>query len=200
MSNSYKQHLQKNEKLKDLVALVDLPKLEDGNVYQSLMKSIVSQQLSTKVADVIWGRFINLFEDNKPHPLQIIDFDIETMKSVGLSGQKANYIKNVSIYFTENNLIDFDWSGLSDEEIIQILTKIKGVGVWTVQMILIFTLKRPDVFPVLDLGIQQGIKKLYALESSGKILMQEMEQISEEWRPFRSYASRIIWKWKDTKI
>ncbi|MBK8722265.1 MAG: DNA-3-methyladenine glycosylase 2 family protein [Saprospiraceae bacterium] len=200
MSNSYKQHLQKNDKLKDLVALVDLPKLEDGNVYQSLMKSIVSQQLSTKVADVIWGRFINLFDDKKPHPLQIIDFDIETMKSVGLSGQKANYIKNVSIYFTENNLIDFDWSGLSDEEIIQILTKIKGVGVWTVQMILIFTLKRPDVFPVLDLGIQQGIKKLYALESSGKILMQEMEQISEEWRPYRSYASRIIWKWKDTKI
>ncbi len=91
-------------------------------------------------------------------------------------------------------------SCLSDEEIIQILTKIKGVGVWTVQMILIFTLKRPDVFPVLDLGIQQGIKKLYALESSGKILMQEMEQISEEWRPYRSYASRIIWKWKDTKI
>jgi DNA-3-methyladenine glycosylase II len=168
MSNSYKQHLQKNEKLKDLVALVDLPELEDGNVYQSLMKSIVSQQLSTKVADVIWGRFINLFEDNKPHPLQIIDFDIETMKSVGLSGQKANYIKNVSIYFTDNNLIDFDWRGLSDEEIIQILTKIKGVGVWTVQMILIFTLKRPDVFPVLDLGIQQGIKKLYALESSGQ--------------------------------
>jgi DNA-3-methyladenine glycosylase II len=200
MSNSYKQHLQKNEKLKDLVALVDLPELEDGNVYQSLMKSIVSQQLSTKVADVIWGRFINLFEDNQPHPFQIIDFDIETMKSVGLSGQKANYIKNVSIYFTENNLIDFDWRGLSDEEIIQILTKIKGVGVWTVQMILIFTLKRPDVFPVLDLGIQQGIKKLYALESSGKILMQEMEQISEEWRPYLSYASRIIWKWKDTKI
>lgn len=200
MSNSYKQHLQKNEKLKDLVALVDLPELEDGNVYQSLMKSIVSQQLSTKVADVIWGRFINLFDDKKPHPIQIIDFDIETMKSVGLSGQKSNYIKNVSIYFTENNLIDFDWSGLSDEEIIQILTKIKGVGVWTVQMILIFTLKRPDVFPVLDLGIQQGIKKLYALESSGKILMQEMEQISEEWRPYRSYASRIIWKWKDTKI
>ena len=200
MSNSYKQHLQKNEKLKDLVALVDLPELEDGNVYQSLMKSIVSQQLSTKVADVIWGRFVNLFEDNKPHPFQIIDFDIETMKSVGLSGQKSNYIKNVSIYFTENNLIDFDWSGLSDEEIIQILTKIKGVGVWTVQMILIFTLKRPDVFPVLDLGIQQGVKKLYALESSGKILMQEMEQISEEWRPYRSYASRIIWKWKDTKI
>lgn len=200
MSNSYKQHLQKNDKLKDLVALVDLPELEDGNVYQSLMKSIVSQQLSTKVADVIWGRFINLFDDKKPGPLQIIDFDIETMKSVGLSGQKSNYIKNVSIYFTENNLIDFDWSGLSDEEIIQILTKIKGVGVWTVQMILIFTLKRPDIFPVLDLGIQQGIKKLYALESSGKILMQEMEQISEEWRPFRSYASRIIWKWKDTKI
>jgi len=200
MSNSYKQHLQKNDKLKDLVALVDLPELEDGNVYQSLMKSIVSQQLSTKVADVIWGRFINLFDDKKPGPLQIIDFDIETMKSVGLSGQKSNYIKNVSIYFTENNLIDFDWSGLSDEEIIQILTKIKGVGVWTVQMILIFTLKRPDIFPVLDLGIQQGIKKLYALESSGKILMQEMEQISEEWRPYRSYASRIIWKWKDTKI
>jgi len=187
-----------DQKLYEISQIVELPKLVKGNVYHSLLESIVSQQLSVKVADVIWGRFINLFDNQTIDSDKINNMDIETMRSVGLSYQKSNYIKNVAMFFEENNLIDHNWDDYSDEEIIHQLTKIKGVGVWTVQMILIFTLNRPDVLPVLDLGIQQGMKKLYNLESTGKDLHKDMEKIAENWKPYRSHASRLIWKWKDT--
>jgi len=187
-----------DKKLYEISQIVELPKLVKGNVYHSLLESIVSQQLSVKVADVIWGRFINLFDNQTIDSNKINNMDIETMRSVGLSYQKSNYIKNVAMFFEENNLIDHNWDDYSDEEIIHQLTKIKGVGVWTVQIILIFTLNRPDVLPVLDLGIQQGMKKLYNLESTGKDLHKDMEKIAENWKPYRSHASRLIWKWKDT--
>lgn len=190
--------IESDQKLYEISQIVELPILNEGNVYHNLLESIVSQQLSVKVADVIWGRFINLFDNQTIDSDKINNMDIETMRSVGLSYQKSNYIKNVALFFEENKLIDHNWDNYSDEEIIHQLTKIKGVGVWTVQMILIFTLNRPDVLPVLDLGIQQGMKKLYNLESTGKDLHKDMEKIAENWKPYRSHASRLIWKWKDT--
>lgn len=190
--------IESDQKLYEISKIVELPLLNEGNVYHNLLESIVSQQLSVKVADVIWGRFINLFDNQTIDSDKINNMDIETMRSVGLSYQKSNYIKNVALFFEENKLIDHNWDNYSDEEIIHQLTKIKGVGVWTVQMILIFTLNRPDVLPVLDLGIQQGMKKLYNLESTGKDLHKDMEKIAENWKPYRSHASRLIWKWKDT--
>jgi DNA-3-methyladenine glycosylase II len=130
----------------------------------------------------------------------VLELPIEQMRAVGLSNQKASYLKNVAQFFRDNDLENKDWSNLSDEEIITYLTQIKGVGRWTVQMILMFTLARLDVFPVLDLGIQQGMKRLYSLEQEGKDLHKTMHEIAEHWRPFRSVASRYIWKWKDLKL
>lgn len=192
--------LLKDELLSKVILQVELPALQPGNLYHSLMESIVSQQLSVKVADIIWARFLQLFEEGVPHPAMVLELPIEQMRAVGLSNQKASYLKNVAQFFRDNDLENKDWSNLSDEEIITYLTQIKGVGRWTVQMILMFTLARLDVFPVLDLGIQQGMKRLYSLEQEGKDLHKTMHEIAEQWRPFRSLASRYIWKWKDLKL
>ena len=191
--------LLRDEALSNIILQTELPTLNPGNLYHSLLESIVSQQLSVKVADIIWARFLLLFVDRVPHPDLLLELDTAQLRSVGLSGQKASYLQNVAQFFKENQLENQDWSQMSDEEIITYLTKIKGVGRWTVQMILMFTLARLDVFPVLDLGIQQGMKRLYGLDHEGKELYKAMELIAENWRPYRSVASRYIWKWKDQK-
>jgi DNA-3-methyladenine glycosylase II len=99
----------------------------------------------------------------------------------------------------ENDLETKDWSGMSEADIIAFLTQIKGVGKWTVEMLLMFSLGRTDILPVDDLGIQQGIKRLYALEETGKELKKRMIEIAEPWRPYRTYACRYLWRFKDQK-
>ncbi len=159
--------------------------------------SIVSQQLSTKVADVIFDRFINLFPDGHPDPKALLGLDDQVLRSVGLSFQKAGYLKNVAQFSLENDLVGHDWSAMTDEEIIQFLTRIKGVGRWTVEMILMFTIGRPDVLPVDDLGIQQGFQKLYGLSETGRDLKKRMVELAEPWRPHRTVGCRLLWRWKD---
>ncbi len=165
----------------------------ETDIYQSLLRSIVSQQLSGKVADVIWKRFTHLF-DLYPVPEKLIETDISVLRAVGLSFNKARYLQNVAQFSLENDLSFETLSNLPDDEIIDLLTQIKGVGKWTAQMILMFPLDRPDVFPVDDLGIQQGMKKLYALDAEKVLLKEKMTEISERWRPYRSLASKYIWK------
>ncbi len=171
---------------------------QQEDVYFNLLQSIVSQQLSTKVADVIFNRFCALFSDQYPHPEQLLGMSTEQLRSIGLSNQKAGYLQNVALHFSENHLHQQDWSTYSDDSIIQSLTAIKGVGPWTVQMILMFTLNRPDVFPVDDLGIQQAMQRLYNLSETGKSLKVKMLELSEPWRPYRTVACRFLWRWKDT--
>lgn len=169
-----------------------------GDLYYDLLDSIVSQQLSVKVATVIFNRFLKLFDGEYPHAKQLLQLDVETMRSVGLSYQKANYMQNVATFFETEQLEGKDWhTHLSDEEIIKYLSQIKGVGKWTVEMILMFTLQRPDVFPADDLGIQQGMMRLYGLPND-KTLKKQMHEIAEEWRPYRTTACRLIWRWKDS--
>ena len=158
-------HLLKDAKLKKIIG--HLPKdhvtfLEfDGQVREHLISSIVSQQLSTKVARVILDRFINFFDGTFPSSKAILNVEPILLKSVGLSLQKAQYIHNISMYFEENNRQNEDFIGLSDEQIIAELTQIKGVGKWTVEMVLIFCLGRQDVFAVDDFGIQSSIINAY---------------------------------------
>jgi DNA-3-methyladenine glycosylase II len=162
-----------------------------------LIRSIISQQLSVKAASTIYGRFLDLFENNYPHPEGVIQMEPETMRGVGLSRQKSSYIKNVASFFTEEKIIKKDWSTESDHDVIKTLTQIKGVGNWTVEMILMFTLDRPDVFPVDDLGIQQAMIALYDIEAEKKELKNRLIEISEQWRPYRTLACRYLWEWKD---
>jgi DNA-3-methyladenine glycosylase II len=196
-----KAHLKKNDAtLIPLIDNIELPALTSKDVYSDLLDSIVSQQLSVKAAGTIFSRFLDLFPNRYPAPEWILTLEHEQLRAVGLSGQKANYIKNTAQFFLDNELIEKDWTTVADDDIIKQLTTIKGVGKWTVQMILMFTLQREDILPVDDLGIQQGIARLYNLDASAKTFKKEMEAIAEPWRPYRSIASRYMWRWKDTKV
>ncbi len=193
------EHLSKDKKLAEIISFITLPEIDTHNdIYLDLLDSIVSQQLSVKVATVIFNRFLNLFDDLNPTPQKILDLDIEAMRGCGLSYQKAGYIKNIAQYWIDNNELNRDWLSMTDDDIIKELSSIKGVGKWTVQMILMFRLNRLDVFPIDDLGIRQGMTHLYKIESTGKEAMREMTTIAENWKPYRSTACRYVWRWKDT--
>lgn len=164
------------------------------DIYLSLISSIISQQLSTKVALVIKNRFLNLFPDQYPDPEILQSLPDESLRSVGLSYQKLNYIRNVAAFKETGQLEHAFINSLEDEPLITHLTQIKGVGRWTVEMILMFALDRPDVLPVLDLGIQNAIKKAYNLDLTGKPLQARMREIAESWRPYRTIACKYLWK------
>ena len=192
-------HLNKDKKLKKIIAGQEPFELvKRKQVYLQLCGSIMSQQLSTKVAAVIFERFLNLYKNKKPTPHQIVETPIETLRGIGLSYAKANYVQNVCRFFIEEKLTDARLNKMGNEELIKYLSQIKGVGQWTVEMILMFTLGREDVFALDDLGIQQSITKLYQLEDlDKKALKEKMVDISQKWKPYRTYACRYLWGWKD---
>jgi DNA-3-methyladenine glycosylase II len=192
-------HLGKDKKLKKIIVLQQpVVLVKRKAVWLHLCASITSQQLSTKVADVIYNRFIGLYPRKKPTLQLVMDTPAETLRSIGLSNAKAIYVKNVCAFFTENKLTDAILYKMSNEELIQLLTQIKGVGQWTVEMILMFALGREDVFAADDLGIQQAMAKLYQLDTTDKKqLKQQMQQIAAKWSPYRTYACRYLWGWKD---
>lgn len=194
-------HLSKDKKFKKILELQEPFILQSRKkVYIHLCSSIISQQLSTKVAKVIFNRFLQLYEKKEPTAKEILATPVEKFRSIGFSNAKASYVHNVCNFFVDNNLTDARIHKMSNEEVIDLLTQIKGVGRWTVEMILMFTLGREDVFAVDDLGIQQAITKLYKLDSSDKKLMKEkMLEISARWSPYRTYACRYLWGWKDSK-
>lgn len=192
-------HLSKDKKLKKIIDLQEPFVLERyKKVYLQLCNSIMSQQLSTKVAQVFHRRFLELYGGKDPSAEQIANTPFETLRGIGLSNAKANYVLNVSRFFIDEKITDARLYKMSNEEVIAYLTQIKGVGQWTVEMILMFTLGREDVFAVDDLGIQQAICKLYKIDASDKKQMKErMLSISKKWSPYRTYACRYLWGWKD---
>lgn len=193
------KHLRQDASISPLLSVIEVPDFTpSGRIYYDLLESIVSQQLSVKVADVIFKRFISLFPDQYPHPEQLIGIDFDKLRGVGLSNQKANYLQNVARFTIEHDLESIDWRQKSDAEIISLLTQIKGVGTWTVQMLLMFSMGRPDIFPVDDLGIQQAMQRLFKIEEQNpRLLKKQMEVFAEPWRPYRTYACRYLWRWKD---
>ena len=198
---SHRFHLIKDKKLEKIFSAQQEYILnKENNIHLALCSSIISQQLSTKVAAVIYSRFLKLFKKKYPSPKDILALDFDTLRAIGLSNAKTNYVLNVCNFFIENKLTDAQLHKMEDEKLIEFLTQIKGIGRWTAEMILMFTLGREDVFALDDLGIQQAMTKLYKLDASDKKLMkQKMTNISEKWRPYRTYACRYLWNWKDTK-
>ena len=192
-------HLNKDKLLRKVIATQQPYQLVKRKaVYLHLCSSIMSQQLSTKVAAVIFDRFLNLYKSKKPTPQQIAETPLETLRGIGLSYAKAGYVQNVCRFFIEEKITDAKLEKLGNEDLIKYLSQIKGVGQWTVEMILMFTLGREDVFALDDLGIQQSIKKLYQLDHlDKKELKTKMQEISEKWKPYRTYACRYLWGWKD---
>jgi DNA-3-methyladenine glycosylase II len=162
--------------------------------YQELVESIISQQLSVKAAATILKRFKALFSTDFPSPKDILQQDIETFRSVGLSRQKASYIRDLAEK-VENGTVRFDHlDTLTNQEVIDELIQIKGVGVWTVHMFLMFCMGRLDVLPTGDLGIRNGIHALYGFPD--KPSPEDMQAIAtkNQWHPYESIASWYIWQ------
>ena len=192
-------HLSKDKKLKKIIDIQPPFNLEKRNkVYLRLCSSILSQQLSTTVAKVLYKRFLDLYGGKEPSAKKILTTPAETFRNIGFSNAKASYVHNVCRFFIENKITDAQLQKMDNEEVIELLTQIKGVGKWTVEMILMFTLGREDVFAMDDLGLKQGVIKLYSIkETDKKLLYKKIETISLKWSPYRTYACLYLWGWKD---
>lgn len=161
-----------------------------------LCRSIVGQQLSVKAATTIFGRFEKLFK-NGLNPKELLEISDEKLRGAGMSYQKIKYLKDLA---TKTISGEVDLHGLNmkqNEEIIAELTKIKGIGVWTAEMFLMFSLGRPDVFSYGDLGLQNAIKKLYQMKQ--KPTIKQMEKLTKKWIPFRTFAAMILWRSLDNE-
>ncbi|HKO82559.1 MAG TPA: hypothetical protein VJU78_19270 [Chitinophagaceae bacterium] len=195
----YISHLSKDKKLKKLVEAGEPYQLKKRkNICTYLCASIMSQQLSTKVATVIHNRFLALYGEKEPTPQQILDTPFETLRGIGLSNAKVSYVKNVAQFEIDMGMDHKKLNKMDNEEVILYLTQIKGVGRWTVEMLLMFALGREDVFAIDDLGIQNAMIKLYKLDREDKKkFRQDLLRISKRWSPYRTYACKHLWGWKD---
>ena len=194
----YVKHLSKDEKLKKLIkehGHFELKKQENLCLY--LCYSIMSQQLSTKVASVIKKRFLALY-DAEPTAQQIVDTPFEKLRGIGMSNAKVSYVQNVARFELEHGMGFDKLKKMSNEEVIEYLTQIKGVGRWTTEMLLMFALCREDLFAIDDLGLCQAVIGLYDLKHRKKKTMNaKILKIAEQWAPYRTYACLYLWRWKD---
>ena len=193
MIDGIKKLSSKDIRLKTFLQKFRVPVLPiEKNYFWSLCRSVIYQQISGKAAKKISDRYLSLFDqDVKMTPSDVLEIDIEKIYKVGISRQKSSYIKNIADAFSNNIINEKKISELDDQEIIKQLTSIKGVGRWTAEMFLIFTLRRTDVFPVTDLGVQKGFQIFYSLDKLPTIEM--MNQKSESWRPYRTIMSLYLW-------
>ena len=188
---NYLSSLDKN--LSKFLKQFDVPVLPiEEDYFWSLTRPVIYQQISGKAAKKISDRYLKLFsKGSKMSPVDVIKIDIEKIQNVGISRQKSGYIKNIANAFDEGLVNEIELHKLSDQEIIDQLVRIKGVGRWTAEMFLIFTLRRPDVFPVTDLGVQKGFQIYYDLDELPSIDM--MNEKSENWKPYRTIMSLYLW-------
>jgi DNA-3-methyladenine glycosylase II len=164
----------------------------EPDLWWSLVDAIMSQQLSVQSASAIIGRLSTLGARGRPTPAEVLAADEEALRAVGLSRAKVRYVKDLAARWLDGSLQDRRIPAMTDDEVIAELTQVKGIGVWTAEMTLIFTLRRPDVLPVDDLVIRVAMQRLYGLaERPGR---DELLRIAEPWRPWRTLASRYLWR------
>ena len=192
--------LKRDKKMRILINEFGSPDFDlRQDYFQSLLRSIVFQQLSGKAAKTIYERFVNLIpKSSNLCSNEILKLDKEEMKKAGLSFQKINYVRNLADYFEKNSFQKKDVERMTDQEISKELIQIKGIGQWTVDMFLMFTLNREDVLPYKDLGIQKGIMKILNLKKLPS--KKEMENCSRKWRPYRTIACWYLWRMADDKF
>ncbi|MDQ2885164.1 MAG: DNA-3-methyladenine glycosylase [Chloroflexota bacterium] len=163
----------------------------DPDIFEALIDAIISQQISVKAADAIVGRLRVALPDNKITPEALLLFEHEDLRALGLSTPKANYVRNLLEHIKSGQLDLERLAELDDEAVIQQLVAVKGIGRWTAEMILIFSLGRPDVLPVDDLGFLEGVRAAYGL--STRPMRKEMLARGEVWRPYRTFATWYMW-------
>lgn len=175
---------------------IDIPVPKRPEAYfEELCSSIIGQQLSIAVADVIYARFARLFPKNGITPMRVLACPDDVLRACGMSRSKVVFLKAIAQAVDEKTLNFQAFSTHSDEEVIEILTRVKGIGPWTAEMFLMFTLGRADVFSFGDLGLKRAIQSLYALRKEPS--RATMERLSRKWKPYRTYAALALWKYKD---
>lgn len=191
MSDEAIAHLREDSDIGPLVekhGTVELDPADD--FFERMVRSVVSQQVSTAAAASIRE---NLYDAVDITPSGVLDAEEATLRDAGLSQQKADYVRNIAAAFEDEDYSVASFEGMDNDAVVTELSAIKGVGTWTAKMQLMFSLGRPDVFPVEDLGIRRGMEALYA-EEVGR---GEMLELAESWRPYRSYASLYLWRTVD---
>lgn len=163
-----------------------------ADAYGALVRSIIGQQLSTKAAATIYGRLTDLYGGSTPSPQEILDTDPEALRGVGLSNAKAAYLRSLAEHIVDGDLPIDTLAEMPDEKVYDVLTAVKGLGRWTVDMFMMFHLGRPDVLPVGDLGIRRAMQIEYGLD--GLPAPAEMERLAETWRPHRTLACLYLWE------
>ncbi len=165
----------------------------EPDLWRSLVGSIISQQLSVKAAATIESRVAALGDgEGFPAPQRLLALPEEALRACGLSGAKTRYVKDLAGKWLDGTLQPERIAALPDEEVIAELTQVKGIGRWTAEMVLIFTLRRPDVLPVDDLGFRNAVQRAYGLaERPGA---SELQRLGERWRPYRSIATLYLWR------
>lgn len=168
--------------------------------FVALCKAIYAQQISTKVATVLFGRFRQQFPNRRPTPelvLRMLNGDESKIRLCGLSRQKAVYLRDLSQHFADGRIPTRKLARMSDDQVIEALVNVKGIGQWTAEMFLIFVLNRPDVLPVDDLGVREGVREVYGLKA--RPTASELTAIAEPWRPYRSIATWYVWRRNSTE-
>lgn len=184
--------LRKDSILRDIIDDVGDYSLKTKNHHFAvLVESIISQQLATRAAEAIFTRFKKLYP-KFPTASQILATRKSKLRSIGLSGMKVEYIKDLAKSMEDGRVNIKLLPKMSDEDVIEHLTQVKGIGRWTAEMFLIFSLGRQDIFPVLDLGLRKGVQRAFSLDEIPK--PKDLEKIGERWRPYRSIATWYLWK------
>jgi DNA-3-methyladenine glycosylase II len=193
---SARRHLMRRDPvLRTVIKQVGACRLGDGPEqlpFVALAYAIASQQLSTKAADTIFGRFCDLFPDRVPDPSTLVTMDADAIRAVGFSRPKAGFLKDLAAHVVEKRLALESLHALSDEEVFRTLTAVKGIGPWTAEVFLIFRLGRMDVFPADDLGLVKAVQRTYGLRKRPS--RDRLMKIAEPWRPYRSVAAWYLWR------
>ncbi|MEO8581171.1 MAG: DNA-3-methyladenine glycosylase 2 family protein [Patescibacteria group bacterium] len=203
MSSAHiKSHFSKTDKI--LFNILDTmefevlkPQAVPAEYFHRLTREIIGQQLSVKVADVIYKRFESLFHNQPITAEMILKAEDQTLRDIGMSWGKVKYVKDLAAKTKNKELAFEQFTEMSEEEVITELTKVKGIGRWTAEMFLIFNLGREDVFSFGDLGLRRAIEKNYGLDKDVHVKL--MEPIVQNWKPYRSYASLALWHSLDNK-
>ena len=197
----YRLHLAKDRKFKKLIADHEpLTVKKQKDVLYYLVASIMSQQLSAKVADTIQKRFLALYDGRAPTPEEVLATPFESLRAIGLSNAKTRYVQNVAQFAIDHGIEHRKLDKLDNEAVIAYLTQIKGVGRWTAEMLLMFSLGREDVFAIDDWGVQNAMIQMYKLDRTDKKAFRaELLRISAKWSPYRTYACMHLWRWKAKK-
>ncbi|MDE0953554.1 MAG: DNA-3-methyladenine glycosylase [Candidatus Poseidoniales archaeon] len=184
-----KELSKKDSKLSKVIAQFDeFELISRGDLFNTLIRSIVGQQISVKAAATVWARLSE--KVGKMSPVNILSIDFEELRSCGLSQRKTEYIIGIAESWSDYE--NCEWEKMNDEDLIEKLIQLRGVGRWTAEMILISSLLRPDVFPIGDLGMIRGIEKIYNLGKEMK--KEELYEVSEKWKPWRTVACCYMWR------